>query len=599
MFRSSMRAPAFVAGMLALFLITGNRSLPAQERGTQCISIEFFYDSSVDDTTTLKSALEKFSEIRPGLLLHIRDIHENETVQTRLKQIGTHFGMTSVKLPAVYGMKYVIADIKTSEQLKTRLTEILRLTAYVRSGCPHCQATKAFLGKYGSRYPALEIVYKDVISDATANQAMQSVVRRYRQSAASLPVIHYCNALTIGFDRESTTGKRVLQTLDYWSRACPAEKKKLATQTPPIESGHHLLTELVSRDETIERFAEGSLIWSSQHARWALVNFQEALPPPAETDSPLPLPGQSELPVPEGGDALPPPPADGNLPLPMPGGDLPGIEHASDDAPLPIPFVGGAEGDLSENPFQADEVELPVFGVLNASKIGMPAFTIAIGLVDGFNPCAMWVLMFLLSLLVNLKSRSKMFAIAGVFVLISGLAYFAFMAAWLNVFMLVGYLRPVQLTLGILSLGVGAIHIKDFFAFKKGISLSIPESAKPGIYARARKIITAETMWAAMFGAIVLAVLVNIIELLCTAGLPALYTNVLTMQQFPPWKNYAYLALYNIAYMFDDSIMVIIAVATLGKRKLQEKEGRWLKLISGALIFTLGALMIFKPTWLA
>lgn len=92
--------------------------------------------------------------------------------------------------------------------------------------------------------------------------------------------------------------------------------------------------------------------------------------------------------------------------------------------------------------------------------------------------------------------------------------------------------------------------------------------------------------------------LVNIIELLCTVGLPALYTNVLMMQGYPAWKNYAYLGLYNLAYMFDDSIMVIIAVATLGRRKLQEKEGRWLKFVSGLLIFTLGVIMIFKPGWL-
>lgn len=306
---------------------------------------------------------------------------------------------------------------------------------------------------------------------------------------------------------------------------------------------------------------------------------QQDLPPPPVGDSPPPLPiaFDDELPVP-GGSGLPPSPAPG------------------DDAPLPE-FVDDAEP-IDAAPLENDEVELPLFGRLNASKIGMPVFTIAIGLVDGFNPCAMWVLMFLLSLLVNLKSRKKMFAIAGVFVLISGLAYFAFMAAWLNVFVLVGYLRPVQLTLGILAIVVGSIHIKDFFAFKKGISLSIPESAKPGIYSRARKIITAETLWAAMLGATVLAILVNVIELLCTAGLPALYTNVLMMQDYPAWKNYAYLGLYNLAYMFDDSIMVIIAVVTLGKRKLQEKEGRWLKFVSGALIFTLGVLMIFKPDWL-
>jgi len=286
------------------------------------------------------------------------------------------------------------------------------------------------------------------------------------------------------------------------------------------------------------------------------------------TDSPLPLPG----------DSLPIPVEDALLPLPP----------ASDDATLDLPV----------DRLDDESADLPVFGRVNASEVGMPAFTIAIGLVDGFNPCAMWVLLFLLSLLVNLKNRARMFAIAGVFVLISGMAYFAFMAAWLNVFMFLGYLRGVQITLGVLGIAVGGIHVKDFFAFKKGVSLSIPETAKPGIYERTRRIVTAETLWAAVAGAVVLAVLVNIVELLCTAGLPALYTNVLMMQGYPAAKNYAYLALYNAAYMFDDGLMVLIAVVTLGRHKLQEKEGRWLKLISGTLILALGVVMIFKPEWL-
>jgi hypothetical protein len=328
-----------------------------------------------------------------------------------------------------------------------------------------------------------------------------------------------------------------------------------------------------------------------------LVLIEVAPPVPAAADD-------GKLVTPTADGELPVPALDNDAPLPLPGGPLPlpgdGLpEPGGDDLPLPMP-PGGDDVPLDFGDEDLDErtVDLPVFGKMNSNDVGMPAFTIAIGLVDGFNPCAMWVLLFLLSLLVNLKSRKKMFAIAGIFVLISGLAYFAFMAAWLNVFMFIGYLRGVQLTLGVLAVLVGGIHIKDFFAFKKGITLSIPESAKPGIYARARKIVTAETMWGAILGASVLAVLVNIIELLCTAGLPALYTNVLMMQGYPSWKNYAYLGLYNLAYMFDDSIMVIIAVTTLGRRKLQEKEGRWLKFVSGVLIVTLGIVMIFKPDWL-
>jgi hypothetical protein len=285
------------------------------------------------------------------------------------------------------------------------------------------------------------------------------------------------------------------------------------------------------------------------------------------------------------------------------------IRNSSDPRPLDpptnaiqeieLPIGESPDGPLDE-PLadESDTVDLPVFGRLSAGTIGMPLFTIAIGLVDGFNPCAMWVLVFLLSILVNLRDRKRILMVAGTFVLISGLAYYAFMAAWLNVFLLVGLVRPIQIVLGMMAIVVGAIHIKDYFAFKQGISLSIPESAKPTIYARVRSIVTAEHLWGALVGAVTLAVLVNIVELLCTAGLPALYSEILTMQQFPAWKNYAYLGLYILAYMFDDSLMVFAVTLTLGKRKMQEMEGRVLKLISGAVILALGGVMLFRPDWL-
>jgi surface polysaccharide O-acyltransferase-like enzyme len=210
----------------------------------------------------------------------------------------------------------------------------------------------------------------------------------------------------------------------------------------------------------------------------------------------------------------------------------------------------------------------------------------------------MWVLLFLLSILVNLRDRKRILAIAGTFVLVSGLAYFAFMAAWLNVFVLIGYLRSVQVALALLAIAIGAVHVKDFFAFRRGMSLSIPEPAKARIYARVRSIVTAEHLSGAVFGAMTLAVLVNIVELLCTSGLPALYTGILTQQQRGTAATYGYLGLYIAAYMFDDAIMVAVVVWTLDKLKLQQRGGRWLKLLSGAAIFVLGVIMLVRPEWL-
>ena len=245
-----------------------------------------------------------------------------------------------------------------------------------------------------------------------------------------------------------------------------------------------------------------------------------------------------------------------------------------------------------------EAIDTPLFGRVSVQDLGLPLFTLAIGLLDGFNPCAMWVLLFLLSLLATLQDRTKMALIAGTFIVVSGLVYFAFMAAWLNAFLLIGFSRTVQIMLGSIAMLVGAVHVKDFFAFGKGFTLSIPEAAKPGLYARVRGILQAENLAGALAGIVVLALLVNAVELLCTAGFPALYTQILTLRRLPWWEYYGYLGLYNVAYMLDDTVMVVIAVITLGRRKLQEREGRWLKLLGGLVMAGLGAVLLAKPDWL-
>lgn len=243
-------------------------------------------------------------------------------------------------------------------------------------------------------------------------------------------------------------------------------------------------------------------------------------------------------------------------------------------------------------PTDTGPVNVPLLGPVTVRDVGLPTFTVALGLLDGFNPCAMWVLAFVLSLLVNLHDRRKMLAIGGTFVVVSGLVYFAFMAAWLNVFFVLGHSRLVESVLGSVALAIGTMNVKDFVALGRGPSLSIPAAAKPGIYARARRIVYAERLGPALAGAAALAALVNLVELLCTAGLPALYTHVLARQALPAWQHYAYLALYDAAYMLDDTLLLVIVVVTLERLKLGEVGGRWLKLVSGIVMMGLGTLLL-------
>ena len=267
-------------------------------------------------------------------------------------------------------------------------------------------------------------------------------------------------------------------------------------------------------------------------------------------------------------------------------------------------IVGFDELRVSSAIFRRDKdenntsIDIPVFGNISVTDLGLPAFTIVLGLIDGFNPCAMWVLLFLLSILVHVKKRSRILLIASTFVLVSGIVYFAFMAAWLNMFFIIGHSRVIHLLIGSIAIAIGAIHIKDFFAYRFGISLSIPQAAKPGIYRRVRSIVNSENIFFAITGVVILAILVNFLELLCTAGLPALYTQILSQHELQKIHYYAYLALYNLAYIVDDGIMVAIAVVTLGQKKLQETEGRWLKLLSGLIVSLLGIVLVIAPHWL-
>lgn len=233
---------------------------------------------------------------------------------------------------------------------------------------------------------------------------------------------------------------------------------------------------------------------------------------------------------------------------------------------------------------------------LSLDELGLTLFTLAVGLLDGFNPCSLWVLMLMISLLASMNDRMRMLTIAGTFVAVEGLVYFIFMAAWLNLFLLIGLSRLSEIVIASIALLAGLVNLKDFWFPGTGLSLSIPDSAKPGIYARIRQILQAQNLTGALIGAVVLAVLVQIVEFMCTSGFPALYTRILTMKQLSAMSYYGYLLLYNLAYMFDDMVILAIGIITLSQRRLHEKEGRWLKLISGLVMVGIGAYLILKSS---
>ncbi|NWF99287.1 MAG: hypothetical protein HXY52_10210 [Nitrospirae bacterium] len=244
-------------------------------------------------------------------------------------------------------------------------------------------------------------------------------------------------------------------------------------------------------------------------------------------------------------------------------------------------------------------VDIPWLGRVDASKLSLPVITIIIAGLDSFNPCAFFVLFSLLGLLIHARSRQKILIIGGIFVFFSGFIYFLFMAAWLNLFLIMGQVQIITIIAGIIAVLIAIINIKDFFIFKKGISLTIPDSAKPGLFDKMRKLLKSSSFISIILGTTALAIAANSYELLCTAGFPMVFTRILTLNNLSNLTYYAYLLLYNIIYVIPLFLIVITFTITLGKRQLSEWQGRVLKLISGLMMLGLGLVLLFDPTILS
>jgi thiol-disulfide isomerase/thioredoxin len=245
---------------------------------------------------------------------------------------------------------------------------------------------------------------------------------------------------------------------------------------------------------------------------------------------------------------------------------------------------------------ETESIQLPFFGALDPRALSLPALTVAVGLVDGVNPCAFYVLVVLLGVLLHVRSRARVALYGGVFVFMSGFVYFLFMSAWLSIFTLAGLAEWVTTGLGLVLLGMGLVNLKELVWFKKGVSLMIPEAAKPGLFRRMRGVAGAASLPAGLLGVTALAFVVNLVELGCTLGLPAMYTRVLSLRTELSWlARTGYLVLYNVAYVVPLGLIVIASVVTLHKIAMTEQRAKVLKGVSGSLLVLFGLTFLLWP----
>jgi len=242
-----------------------------------------------------------------------------------------------------------------------------------------------------------------------------------------------------------------------------------------------------------------------------------------------------------------------------------------------------------------DKISLPLLGEIETKNVSLPVLTVMIAALDGFNPCAMWVLIFLISLLFEMKDKKKMWIFGGVFIAASAFVYFIFMAAWLNLFLFLGLIIWVRIAIGAVALWAGYYNLREYFTNPAGACKVTGTKKRQRIFESLKKIIHERHVVLALLGLVALAFAVNMVELICSAGLPAVYTQVLSLTPMPAWQYYAYLALYIFIFMLDDLFVFIVAMLTLQVTGVTARYSRVSHLIGGIVMLIIGLLLIFAP----
>lgn len=257
------------------------------------------------------------------------------------------------------------------------------------------------------------------------------------------------------------------------------------------------------------------------------------------------------------------------------------------------------KADDTKDSDQTDEnVTVPVLGKINAKKVSLPILAVVLGFVDGFNPCAMWILIFLITMLFNMKDRKKMWILGLTFILTSGIVYLMFMLAWLNLATFISKIAFIRLLIAVIALVVGLINLYKYIdSLKKkdeGCDV-VDKKDRKKIMEKIISITHEKKFIIALLGIMVLAASVNIIELMCSIGIPLLFTQILAMNNLSTFSYMIYMFIYIFFFLIDDIVIFVISMVTLKVTGLSTKYTKYSHLVGGIIMLIIGLLLIIKP----
>lgn len=247
-----------------------------------------------------------------------------------------------------------------------------------------------------------------------------------------------------------------------------------------------------------------------------------------------------------------------------------------------------------------ETVSVPLLGKVDSKNVSLPLIAAIIGFVDGFNPCAMWILIFLISMLLGSKNKKRMISLGIIFLVSSAFVYLLFMMAWLKIMISTMQINIIKIIIGIVAL-IGAIwNFKSYYDDKKkdvGCEV-VDKNKRKRLIDKIKKIVSEKSFIIAAIGMIILAFSVNLIEFACSAGWPVIFTEILAINNLNKLSYFIYVLIYILLYMLDDIIIFVIAMVTLEVTGISNKYNKYSHLIGGIMMLIIGLLMLFKPEWL-
>jgi len=270
------------------------------------------------------------------------------------------------------------------------------------------------------------------------------------------------------------------------------------------------------------------------------------------------------------------------------------------DAPLAPPAVPPPAGSAAATtPAGLEQLTLPFVGPVALAGRSELATTALIAFIDGFNPCSLWVLSLLLAVVINTRSRRKVLLVGTTFLLVAAAVYGLLLAGLVNLLALVSMLPWVRVGVALIALAFALVNLKDYAWWGRGPSLTIPDASKPGIYRGIRGVMARERSTVAMLGATAaMAAGVTLFELPCTVGFPMVWADLMAQWNPGAVAFGGLLLVYLLVFLIDELALFGAAVVTLRATRLDQRQGRLLKLVGGMVMLFLAAVMLLRPDWM-